>query len=67
MNYSTMAFIETLKLERRSLWRKDFIEPVSGATYGYIFKLWPITILRITGWHGERITVLEFFEREFVW
>ena len=67
MNYSTMAFIETLKLERRSLWRKDFVEPISRDTYGYIFKFWPITILKITGWHGERITVFKFFEREFVW
>jgi hypothetical protein len=29
MAYSTMAFIETLQLRKRSMWRRDFIEPVS--------------------------------------
>jgi hypothetical protein len=67
MNYSTIGFFETLKPQERSLWRTDFIEPYSGATYGYIVKLWPMTISKITGWRGERIMVIKFFEREFVW
>jgi hypothetical protein len=67
MNYSTMAFIETLKLEKRSMWRTDFVDPVSRATYGLIFQFWPVTLLKITGWKGEQITVVKIFEREFVW
>ena len=49
------------------MWRSEFIHPISRATYGWIFQVWPITILKITGWHGEHITVLKTFEREFVW
>jgi hypothetical protein len=67
MNYSTLGFFETLKPVKRSLWRTDFIEPYSFDTYGYIIKVWPITYLKIAGWHGERITVVKFFEREIVW
>jgi hypothetical protein len=67
MQYSTLGFFETLKPIKRSLWRTDFIEPYSFDTYGFIFKFWPITYLKITGWRGERITVIKFFEREFVW
>jgi hypothetical protein len=67
MQYSTMAFIETLKLEKRSLWRKDFVDLISRDTYGYVFQLWPIAVMKITGWHGERITVIKFFEWELVW
>jgi hypothetical protein len=66
MAYSTIGFIETLKLRKRSFLHSDFIDPISGATYGHIFQLWPVTILKTTGWHGERITVIKFFEREFV-
>ena len=67
MAYSTIGFIETLKLRKRSFLRSDFIDPVSGAAYGWIFELWPVTILKVTGWHGERITVFRLFQREFVW
>jgi hypothetical protein len=67
MTYSTLGFIESLKLKKRHPWRKDFIDPISGATYGHILQLWPITILKITGWRGERITVIKFFDREFAW
>jgi hypothetical protein len=67
MQYSTMAFIETLKPIKRSLWRTDFVDPISRATYGWIFQFWPITILKITGWKGEQITVVKIFKREFVW
>jgi hypothetical protein len=66
MQYSTLGFFETLKRVKRSLWRTDFIERHSFDTYGFIFKFWPITYLKITGWRGERITVIKFFEREFV-
>ena len=64
--YSTMAFIETLRSERHGLVTR-LIDPISGAAYGYMFQMWPVIILRIDGWHGERITVLKLFEREFVW
>ena len=67
MNYSTMAFLETLKLEKRTMWRTDFVDPISRATYGWIFQFGPITIFKITGWKGEQITVVKLFEREFVW
>ena len=62
-----MGFIETLKLEKRSMFRSEFVDPISRATYGWIFQFWPITILKITGWKGEQITVVKIFEREFVW
>jgi hypothetical protein len=39
----------------------------SGATHVWIFELWPATILKITGWHGEGFKVIKLFEREFVW
>jgi hypothetical protein len=66
MQYSTMGFIESLRAEKRGLltW---LIDSPTDVTYGYIFQLGPVTILRITGWHGERITVIKFFKREFVW
>ena len=66
MTYSTLGFIESLKPRKRRF-TTYFVDPISGATYGHIFQLWPVTILKITGWHGERITVIKFFEREFVW
>jgi hypothetical protein len=64
--YSTMAFIETLRQEKHGLATR-LIDPISGAAHGWIFELWPVTILRIDGWRGERIMVIKFFEREFVW
>jgi hypothetical protein len=67
MTYSTITFIESLKLKKSNLWHSEFVDPISGATHGYIFQPWPMTILKITGWHGERITVIKLFEREFVW
>jgi hypothetical protein len=67
MNYSTLGFIRSLKLKRRNMWHREFVDPISGATYGYIFELWPVAILKITGWDGERITVFKFFKRELVW
>ena len=66
MQYSTIGFIATLKPEKRRF-TTYLIDPISRDTYGYIFKFWPITILKITGWHGERITVFKFFKRELVW
>jgi hypothetical protein len=66
MNYSTLGFIETLRPEKHGLVTR-LLDPISGAAYGWIFELWPVTILRINGWCGERITVFKFFEREFVW
>jgi hypothetical protein len=55
MNYSTMAFIETLKLERRSIFRSDFVEPYSRGNYGFIFKLGPVSYLKVVGWMGKTI------------
>jgi hypothetical protein len=66
MQYSTLGFIESHKPVKRGF-TTHLIDPVSNVQYGYIFQLWPITILKITGWHGERITVIKFFELEFVW
>jgi hypothetical protein len=65
MQYSTLGFIETLRPEKRGLVTR-LIDPISGAAYGWIFELWPVTMLRITGWHGERITVIKILERELV-
>jgi len=67
MNYSMKGFIETLELERRNWLRSDFIDPISRATYGFIFKLRPITYLKVTGWHGEKIKVIKIFGKELVW
>jgi hypothetical protein len=65
MNYSTIGFIATLKPEKRRF-TTYLIDPISQASYGYIFKFWPITILKITGWKGQQMTVVKIFEREFV-
>jgi hypothetical protein len=67
MQYTTMGFIETLKLEKRTMFRTEFVDPISRATYGWIFQLGPITILKITGWKGEQITAIKIFQLEFVW
>jgi hypothetical protein len=67
MNYSTLGFIQSLTLNRRNIWCSEFVDPISGEIYGYIFEFWPVTILKITGWHGERIAVFKFFKRELVW
>jgi hypothetical protein len=64
--YSTMAFIETLRPEKHGFVTR-LIDPISGAAYGWIFELWPVTILRIKGWHGERFTGFKFFKHEFLW
>jgi hypothetical protein len=66
MTYSTLGFVETLKPEKHGLVTR-LSDPISGGTYGWIFELWPVTILQIKGWRGERITVFKFFERELVW
>jgi hypothetical protein len=66
MQYSTMGFIESLRPEKRGL-VTYLIDSPTEVTYGYAFELGPVTILKITGWCGERITVIKFFEREFVW
>jgi hypothetical protein len=66
MNYSTLGFIETLRPEKHGLVTR-LIDPISGAAYGHVFQLGPLTILKITGWRGERITGFKFFEHEFLW
>jgi hypothetical protein len=67
MNYSTMEFFLSLKLRKRNVFTNEFVDPISRATYGWIIQFWPVTILKITGWKGEQITVVKIFEREFVW
>jgi hypothetical protein len=64
--YSTLAFIESLRPEQRGLVTR-LIDPISGAAYGWIFELWPVTILRIKGWHGEQLRAIRFFEHELLW
>jgi hypothetical protein len=64
--YSTLGFIETLRPEKQGLLTR-LIDPISGAAYGWIFELWPVTLLRIKGWRGERILGFKFFEWESVW
>ena len=65
-----MGFIESLRpVERRFLFgrRYDLVDPINDMTYGYIFELGPVTILKVMGWYKERMTVVKFFDREFVW
>lgn len=64
--YSTMAFIETLRKEKQGF-VTHLIDSPTDRTYGYIIELGPITILKITGWHGERFTGCKFFKHEFLW
>jgi hypothetical protein len=59
--YSTIAFIETLRPEKRGL-VTYLIDAPTDRTYGYIIELGPITIFKITGWHGERFTGFKFFK-----
>jgi hypothetical protein len=67
MNYSTMGFIETLKLKKRSMFRSEFIDPISRASYGWIFQFWPVTVMKITGWKGETISAVKIGKREWSW
>jgi hypothetical protein len=64
--YTTFGFIETLRAENRGL-VTYLIDSPTNITYGYIFELGPITIFKITGWHGERFTCFKFFKHEFLW
>jgi hypothetical protein len=61
MSYSTFGFIETLRPEKHGLVTR-VIDPISDASYGWIFELGPVTILRINGWHGEKFTGIKFFK-----
>ncbi len=73
MIYSTLGFIETLRPEKHGLVTR-LIDPISGATYGHIFQLWPVTILRINGWlaldpnyaiaHYDKAEILHFQGRQ---
>jgi hypothetical protein len=65
MQYSTMGFIETLRPEKRGLVTR-LIDPISGAAYGWIFELGPVTILKVTGWMGEKMVVIKFGNKEWV-
>jgi hypothetical protein len=63
----SIGFIETLKLERRSIFRCDSVEPHSRSSYGFIFKCGPVPYLKVIGWMGETISVLKLFGKEIVW
>jgi hypothetical protein len=64
--YSTIGFIESLTPQKH-LWRTDLIDSPTGVRYGWFIEFGPITIIKITGWHGERVTVFKFFKHEFLW
>ena len=64
--YSIIGFIETLKTEKRGL-VTYLIDPPTDVTYGYIIELGPLVIFKITGWKGEKITIVKFLQREFMW
>jgi hypothetical protein len=64
--YSTMAFIETLRQEKHGLVTL-LIDAPTDVTYGWIFELGPLVIFKITGFKGERATIVKIFQREFVW
>jgi hypothetical protein len=66
MQYSTIGFIETLRQEKH-LWRTDLIDSPTGVRYGWLIELGPITIFKIMGWRGERVTVFKFFKHELLW
>jgi hypothetical protein len=63
--YSTMAFIETLRPEKHGFVAR-LIDPISGASYGWIFELGPVVILKVTGWHGEKVMIIKIGGREWV-
>jgi hypothetical protein len=64
--YTTFGFIETLRAEKHGL-VTYLIDSPTDVTYGYIFQLGPVTILKITGWRGERFIGFKFFKQEFLW
>ena len=66
MNYSTLGFIETLKPQKRGF-TTYFIDPISGANYGYVFRFWPVTVMKIIGWQGERLSAVKIGSREWSW
>jgi hypothetical protein len=66
MTYSTLGFIESLKPRKRRF-TTYFVDPISGANHGWIFELGPISILKVTGWMGEKLTVLKVGDKEVVW
>jgi hypothetical protein len=61
-----MTFVETLRKEKHGF-VTHLIDSPTDRAYGYIIELGPITIFKITGWRGERITVFKFFKHEFLW
>jgi hypothetical protein len=61
-----MAFIETLRPEKRGL-VTHLIDAPTDTEYGWILELGPIVFLKIKGWRGEQITILKLFTKELVW
>jgi hypothetical protein len=64
--YSTIAFIESLRSEKHGFVTR-LIDAPTDVTYGWIFELGPLVILKITGFKGERVTVVKFMQHEFMW
>ena len=54
-----LAQIDELKSKEAAL-KSEKQSPLGAndATYGHILQLRPVTVLKITGWHGERIRSL---------
>jgi hypothetical protein len=67
MQYSFLRFANSLKFAKRKWWRKDFVDPVSDQSYGWVIALGPITIMKLNGWLGEKVTAVKIFQKEWVW
>jgi hypothetical protein len=66
MVYSTLGFIETLRQEKHGIVTR-LIDSLTEVTYGYLIELGPITIFKIMGFRGERVTVVKIFSYEYTW
>jgi len=65
--YSTLGFIASLKPAHRRRFSYELVDPFSGHAYGWVFEFGPLTILKVMGWHGEKLNVVKIFSREWVW
>jgi hypothetical protein len=65
MQYSTLAFIESLRQEKHGL-VTYLIDSPTDIIFGWIFKCGPLIIFKIRGWNGEKATIVNIFNKEFV-
>ena len=49
------------------MFKSEFVEPYSDYIYGYIFKCWPVTVMKIRGWKGETISAVKIGKCEWSW